>query len=176
MRKLFIVLSKVLGVFFIYIAILSIPGVIVISTFQSHGESFYRPASGLLGLGLAKAWLSLVLSFVFALFLLFKTEVVADYLNIKDDDSEFSHPDAVELLDIGLVLVAVFILVTAFPNLVRVIYRSVKTEYAVVGGYSAGSIIAYVLQVAMALHLLLDHRRTTERLFGGSSKFNQDAP
>ncbi len=147
MRRLFLVLAKLMGLFQLYQTIYS--GYILISFLAEHLKENLDLASTLCMV----CYIVLLLPITWIL--LFRTEWLADRLGIQDD-GEIGGPEKFPVLLVGVKLIGVYITAYAIPSLVT----ELPSTLAVLKNPNEGTllwhaIIPAVLQVVIGLFLAL---------------------
>jgi len=107
MRKLFIPLAKLLGIYFLYRP-LTYMTYIIYYLVSNTRDTFW--------LTLLYNSIIQILALLLALALLFKTEKIADLIRLPDDDINLSGIDSHSILRTGLILIGVGALIYAIPN------------------------------------------------------------
>jgi len=159
MRRLFVVLGKLLGVYFLFMTIVNVPNVMMMLALRSNPPAPLHSAPVITQYGPAKALFALLISFLFAMFLIFKTEGMADYFKLKDEEVVLKDIDAGGLLEVGLILVGVGIFLGAVPGLVKAVYDRFATISPNLAWISTSKLIEQVLRIIFALYIILDRRR-----------------
>ena len=109
MRKLFIPLAKLLGIYLLYRPLTHLASILyfLFSDFSSGQQSIW---SGILG-----AVISQTLILLLALILLFKTEKIADVVRLPEDDINLASINRYSIFFTGLILIGVVIIICAIP-------------------------------------------------------------
>ncbi len=145
MRNLFIACAKLLGLLSLFWAILVIPQIsIYIGILATKEQAKY--ATSWLFLGLLMYFL---LSMLFGLALLFKTEKIADMLKISKSIEE-PRLNTDDLLRIGLVLVGAFLLVSAIPKAVQTIFEILRHPRSIRFARQIPELISVILKIGLA--------------------------
>lgn len=127
MREWFIVGSKLLGVYFLYWALISLLGEIglALSILSSNDSPF--PGLSSTVILLTSAFSSIVM-IAFAFALLFKTELIADKLKLTGFLKEFQGIRHSDSLHSGITLIGIYIFCTKIGSLAKVILASLKAN------------------------------------------------
>jgi len=165
MKNLFVVLGKLLGFYFLYLAIALVPGIMLLHALNS-GRAGFAAEYGVYGT--AKAGAAFVVAVVLALIFIFRAEGVARFLKVPDGGINFENVTQQGLLETGLTIAGVVILFVAIPNLVEVIGKSFTQPLPMGFKYSVPSIVAKGLQVVMGFYLVGGYRGLARKLLGGS--------
>ncbi len=121
MRSFFIVSSKILGIFCIYLGIFQFPYLHLSIAFGLMSGQEPNP-----GIYFFITILSFILSTVFGLFLVFKAESIADKLQIEDSDISKTEFPIYGLTRIGVILICFFILMEQIPVLFKIVYETIQ--------------------------------------------------
>lgn len=121
MRSFFIVSSKILGIFCIYLGIFQFPYLHLSIAFGLMSGQEPNP-----GIYFFITILSFILSIVFGLFLVFKAELIADKLQIEDSDISKTEFPIYGLTRIGVILICFFILMEQIPVLFKIVYETIQ--------------------------------------------------
>lgn len=117
MRNWFIVGSKLLGIYFLYWALTSLPGSIMLSMSLFSKSVILNEGPSNLAIFLASISSSLVM-IAFAYALLFKSELIADKLNIADSfEPDTQHGGN---LQSGIILIGIYIFTTEVGRLANI--------------------------------------------------------
>jgi len=112
MRKLFIPLAKLLGIYLFYRP-LTYMAYLVYYLFLDFSSGQHSIWSGIL-----YTVFSQILTLLMALILLFKTERIADIIQLPDDDINLAGTDRYSILYTGLILIGIGTIIYAVPVLV----------------------------------------------------------
>ena len=121
MRSFFIVSSKLLGIFCLYLGIFRFPYLHLSVAFGLMSGQEPNPA-----IYFFITILSFILSTVFGLFLVFKAELIAEKLQIKDSDISKTDFPIYGLTRIGVILICFFILMEQIPVLFKIVYETIQ--------------------------------------------------
>ncbi len=117
MRGLFIAGSKLMGIYFLYWALTTLPGSIMVSTSLFSKSVIINEGPSNLAFFLASISSGLVM-IAFAYALLFKTELIADKLNITEGDQTKSTSGA--NLEAGITLIGIYLFATEVGTLANI--------------------------------------------------------
>lgn len=109
MRKLFIPLAKILGIYLLYRPLTHLTSIVyfLFSDFSPESQSIWS--------GILYTIISQVLIALLALILLFKTEYIADVVRLPDDDINLAALDRYSIFYTGLIIIGVVIIICAIP-------------------------------------------------------------
>ncbi len=154
MRNLFLVGAKLLGMLGLYWTILIIPqiGFFLGANSQMNEDNFSGVLifSGLL--------LYFLLSLSFGLILIFRTEKVADLLRIKKAEVQEIKPKTDDMLRIGIILVGIYVLASAIPELAKIIFRLAQTSMTL-RSYNTTELISSIFQICLGWWLSFSSRK-----------------
>jgi hypothetical protein len=151
MRRIFIVVAKLFGLFQVFWAITYLCSML---PFIGHVEALGTSRTGQIIIQLLSLAVFLVLTLIMVRILLLRTEWLADKLRIPPDDSPINLSND-KFFRTGIQLIGIYILVTSIPNLVQ------KTTIAYMyHGYTGNltmsllrTLIPAVLKISLALIL-----------------------
>jgi len=154
MKALFAVLAKLLGLLLLCWAICMIPQIAI-----GAGNFAYPPTTERQTITMLFYLALVVVPFAATLFLgwlaTFRTNLLARLLKVDEQASPITLPEPRVLLRIGVILIGLYVLVTALPQLVRALWR---VAYFVAGQSSPRSlanIAAATVQITLSLFLVL---------------------
>ena len=153
MRNLFLSGTKIFGLFTLYKAILIIPSIAsYLGMIRGHSTADNSlPIRAVILMSLY-----CLISISFALILLFKTEMLANVLKIKDNEEKRIVLSENVFFKIGIILVGIFILAEAVPKLASTVYQWDRLMYGQRQGImNIANLITYVLQIILALVLII---------------------
>ncbi len=112
MRNLFIPLAKLLGIYLLYRPLTYLASIVYyfFSSFSSEQQSILS--------GILYTFIFQILSLLLALILLFKTEKLADFLRLPDDDINLVGIDRYTILRTGLILIGIGTIIYAIPVII----------------------------------------------------------
>ena len=114
MRSLFFVGSKLLGIYFFYWGLSSLPGMLAYI-----GSSSPEPVDKLT---LIYSAVSILILFVFSFFLIFRASWLADVVKLTPEPSDAIRLSANAALRVGIVLIGVYVFATDIGPLIRAFY------------------------------------------------------
>jgi hypothetical protein len=154
MRNIFLAGAKLLGILGLYWAILIIPQIGFFLGIQTPmSEDNYSGAwifSAIL--------LYFLFAFGFGLTLIFRTEKIAEILKIKETKELVFNQKTDEMLRIGIILVGIFLLASAIPELAKIIFRMVQTSITL-SSYNTSELISSILQICLGGWLSFSSRK-----------------
>ncbi len=105
MRKLFIPLAKLLGIYLFYRSLISLASLLyyLFSNFFSEQDTIRS--------NIIYTIIIQILSLLIAVILLFKTKRIADIIHLPDDDINLAGTDHYSILHTGLILIGVVIVI-----------------------------------------------------------------
>ena len=151
MRKLFIPLAKLLGIFMIirplsHLINMSFFAILSFFTEQESARSAFL-----------YAFILNVVSLFLALVLLFKTETVADILRLPDDNTNLVGINRYTILRIGLILIGFWTITYAIPILISSAVAYFKFNYITPLRYNYGEqekILSSILRTILGICLV----------------------
>jgi len=162
MTKFFLVGGKLLGILCVYWALLTIPQIGFATAVLSRQPSV--PGAGASEVVLLGAYLSFVASLLLGLLLLFKTERLAQLLKVPVDTTNDSPPSTESILRTGLVLVGVYILIGAVPEVTRWIIESLQHTSQLYSLPAIGRLASSLLRLIMALYIVVYSKHATQMI------------
>ena len=160
MREITIVSLKLLGVLGIYWALAVVPqigmGLSVLHSASSNGVHagwyFFSMLS------------SFIVTVLFAVVLLTRTEWIASRLKFPSSNGGLTSFSPTHALRVGFVLVGVFVLLEAAPELVQVLYEA--SQFGESPGYHRWArIIGAVAKLVLAVSLIIRSRSLADAIF-----------
>ena len=156
MRNLFLVGSKILGLYSLFKCLLFIPSI-------ANSIGYFRGQSDELGCSPERYLMLLIVSFslylFFGLIMTFRTTQLANILSIKDEPNQQFDLPKIELFKIGVNILGIYILITSIPALASTIYKldRLPGEYA-----HKTDLIIYGLQTLFGFILVLAGRNVVK--------------
>ena len=144
MRNIFLAGAKLLGILGLYWAILIIPQIGFFLGIQNPINEEYYSISWIF----SGIFLYFLLSLVFGLILIFRTEKIADMLKIKEPEKQEFKPKADDMLRIGIILVGIFLLASAIPEFAKIIFRLAQSSMPL-SSYNTSELISSILQICL---------------------------
>ena len=153
MKGLFLVLGKLLGLLCLYWAVLAIPQLYTYAFIDiSPGPlPAFETRAILISVGL----LSILGNCFLGVWLVFKTQRLADILRIPADAGGLPSFESESLLHVGIVLVGIYALVVSLPELARLLIESLQYANFSRSAHLTGSLAKEVLRLALALYLVV---------------------
>ena len=168
MKSIFLVGAKLLGLFSIFKSLSQIPIIaVVIGQIQTQvpqpGHELKR------FLMISVVYFSIYL--LFGLIMTFQTEKLSNLLQIKEmTDHKLGLPK-IELFKIGINLLGIYILISALPHLVSVIYKFDKTFFGEPAAIPhIADVIIYGLQTLFGFVLVFAGRKVIGVISGRENK------
>jgi hypothetical protein len=153
MKSLFLVLGKLLGLLCLYWAVLAIPQLLTYAFIDiSPGP---LPAFVMRAILISVGLLSILGSCFLGVWLVFKTQRLADILRIPADAGGLPSFESESLLHVGIVLVGVYSLIVTLPELARLLLQSSQYANFFRSAHFTGSLAEDVLRLALALYLVM---------------------
>ena len=149
MRNVFLVGAKLLGILALYWAIIILPQICLSVSVRFPDID--------LGCVIGGWMLSFSISLLFAIFLLFKTERIANILSIYENREEILKPTADQLLVVGIILIGIFLISTALPKLTETFFSFYSTD--VLRNYHIKEIVTQLLQIFIGGFLIFSAKR-----------------
>ena len=91
--------------------------------------------------------------------LIFKTDMVADILRIPKSDEKLIITEPERFLHMGLVLIGVYVMIGALPELLQVAVQGIKGGSRSPSGYAAGQFYGSILRIGLATYVILFSRQ-----------------
>ena len=158
MRSFFLVVAKLVGILAAVQAIVYIPyiaGAMSLLTIEPPEQFQTEPLSIVVG-----GILALLVYLAIAGLLLFKTEKLADLLRVSKLNEDLPIGEPEQLLRVGLILIGVYLLISATPQLVQ---SFIKT-FIVRSSFFVGDLVSSILRVLLAIYVTLFSRRVIEAI------------
>jgi len=167
MRNIFLAGAKLLGILGLYWAILIIPQIGFFLGIQNPINEEYYSISWIF----SGIFLYFLLSLVFGLILIFRTEKIANMLKIKEGEEQEFKPNADNMLRIGIILVGIFLLASAIPKLAKTIFGMARSLSGLTSIYSS-ELISSILQICLGVWLSLSSSKVIHFITKRESKLN----
>ena len=161
MKNLFIVGSKLLGILFVYWALIIIPQIGFVTTVLSEQPSG-SPGSVPPEVMLLTVFMAFITSILLAALLLFKTERLSQFLKVPSDETSILKLSFESIIRLGLVLIGVYILIDAMPEITRLIIESFKYSNLLDSFHGVGRLVSLVLRLIMALYIVFYSKHATQ--------------
>ena len=158
MKRLFLVLAKLVGLFQVYWALVNFMQIGFTLSMIGRSESTHF---GQIVASLAGIVTYFVLSLGMAWLLLARTEWLADKLKIQDE-AEIEGLDKRHILLVGVKLIGVYVTVYAIPSLARELLVSQRLWEGQIGLQVWSKIIPAALQLGLGLYLALKSETVVE--------------